>query len=166
MAILETLLAAGGGSLTGSVAGVATAYFENKLAQARLPLEIAQLEAQVEIAKHERREAADAQEQESYRTEINAGTDSLIAAHESDKASYGIKWIDGVRGMVRPLITGWCIYILSDMTVTLWAVNGDNIDLEFWKELFKHLVVSWTYLTTTAVMYWFGSRGGRAPRLR
>jgi len=166
MAILETLLAAGGGSITGAVGGVASAYFQMKLQEAQIPLRMAELEAKKFHAQQER-QAIQAQEQgATTREEAKAQARTFEAAHESDRATYGNWLIDAIRGMVRPLITGWLVYLLSDMTFVLWELQDDNLDGEYWRELFRHLIVSWTYLTTTAVMYWFGSRSGRAPTLR
>jgi len=166
MGILETLIAAGGGSITGSVAGVASAYFQMKLQEAEIPLKLAQLQADKSIARQERRAIEAQQEGETIRNEAQVQAKTFAAAHESDKATYNNWFIDGLRGSVRPLITGWLVYLLSDMTFVLWEFQGDNINAEYWREMFRHLIVSWTYLTTTAVMYWFGSRGGRPPTLR
>ena len=34
-----------------------------------------------------------------------AGYDALTASYGNDKATYGIAWVDGIRGVVRPILT-------------------------------------------------------------
>ena len=164
MAILETLLAAGGGSLTGAVSGVATAYFQNKLQEAQIPLKIRELEVEVELAKEGTNLEKMRQDSETRRAEIEADRDRTVSAHESDKATYQIMLVDVLRGIIRPLIAIWCVYLMSDLTLTLWTIQDHDLNTEYWRELFKHLIVTWTYLATTVVTFYFGARGGRPLR--
>lgn len=166
MAILESLAAAAGGTITGSIAGVGTAWIQAELQKARLPLELKMLERDVDVAKQHRRMENDAQMEETRRTESTNDADVHIAALEADKATYNNWFIDGIRGLVRPLITGWCVYVLSDMTIIMWELGGEDFDSDYIQEIFRHLVVTWTYLCSSVIMYWFGSRGGRAPTMR
>lgn len=166
MAVLETILAAGGGSITGAVSGVATAYFQMKLQEAQVPLHMKELDVEVELAKQARRTESDRQMEETRREEIRADRDITVAAQQNDRATYGIMLVDLIRGLLRPLVAGWCIYLLSDLTLILWDIQDHDLNTEYWREIFKHLILTWTYLTTTVVTFYFGARGGRPPRAR
>lgn len=164
MAVLETILAAGGGSITGAVSGVATAYFQMKLQEAQIPLRMKELDTDIELAKQERRSIADTQMEETRREEMRTSRDITVGAQNNDRSTYGIMFVDLIRGLLRPLIAAWSIYLLSDLTMVLWDIQDHDLNTEYWREIFKHLILTWTYLTTTVVTFYFGARGGRPPR--
>lgn len=93
---------------------------------------------------------------------------ALSASYSNDKATYGIMFIDGVRGLIRPLITliftGIAIYINAEIMYLLtdtWATLSqvDKVKLVF-------TVVDWMLFQTSVVVgWWFANRPGRQTRI-
>lgn len=165
-AILGIFSSGGMGALVGLFGSVATKWleyktigqkliFEKEMAQIRtreLELEqqhaIALADKQIDIAKVE--------------GEIQSDIASMAAFVESQKEQslhYG-GWVDQVRGLMRPIIT---MFLLTVSTWLMWEVWGRVDGLTSLEEtellaLFRSLLDSVTFLTMTAVTWWFGSR--------
>lgn len=88
-----------------------------------------------------------------------AAASLMSASYQQDRASYGIKAVDAIRGLMRPLIT---LYLLGVMTAIAWHLY--NLDViaavspgEAWS-LFSVVARDATFLAVTAVTWWFGTR--------
>jgi len=67
--------------------------------------------------------------------------------------------LDALRGVVRPLLT---IYLCA-LTTYVWfqvrsLMGGEDLDLLAALEVWKMVVGNILYLTTTVVLWWFGTR--------
>lgn len=96
-----------------------------------------------------------------------ADADALGAAHAADKATYGNVFIDGVRGLVRPVLTGALVgmalyvnYMLLALLREAWPTltPADRLKLTL-------LALEWLFFQAgAAIGFWFGSRG--QPRVK
>ena len=78
-------------------------------------------------------------------------------------ASYGIGWVDAIRGLMRRVMTTLCslasIGIGVAALVAAWALlEGDGVVA---RDLVLQIVGMILFLTSTVVTWWFGSRGMR-----
>ena len=76
---------------------------------------------------------------------------SMGAFHESIKSQSvltGVKWVDGIRGLMRPLIT---LLLMAFCGYTLYQADVPQVDPTV-------LVSSITGLTSMSISWWFGSR--------
>jgi hypothetical protein len=74
--------------------------------------------------------------------------------------TYGIKFVDGVRGLMRPLIT---LYLLAIATMLTYKINElvggiSTLPIDELINTYKDVINQMLFLTATAVTWWFGSR--------
>lgn len=96
--------------------------------------------------------------------ELNA----FQASQRADKATYSIKdpsnpWliaVDVVRGLIRPVLTIGLVIITTIITFdAIEAMGGYDQFLEVQgAQIVIDLVLALVYMTTTAVLWWFGTR--------
>lgn len=106
-------------------------------------------EQKIQLAETEGEIASDIERQKSF-------TESL----KEQSMLYGIRFVDAVRGLMRPVITIFLLIVSSWLAVNVYHLAGglqsmpenDVIDL------FREIVTQILFLTTTAVTWWFGSR--------
>lgn len=111
--------------------------------------ELAMADKQIERAEVERATTIDKGELEAFKASLSIG---------SQKSGKG--WVNGFNSLMRPLIT---LFLLG---VTVWfasevfeKVGGlESLDSTELQELFKHLIMTFTFLASTAVTWWFGAR--------
>lgn len=147
------------GGLTGLVGGIAQKVFDYKAKK---------LEREMQAKNHEheiamRRVDAEIMQQEwASRTrvaeiegEAKVGAEdakAFAASYQLEPKKYGIKWLDALRGSVRPLLT---LYLCAVVTIMYYRTDGAQIDPQT-------VVDTILYLTTTAVTWWYGSRGQKS----
>ena len=96
-----------------------------------------------------------------------ADADALRAAQEADKATYGDKWIDGLRGIVRPVLTFLLVgvalyvnYVLLQLLREVWPTLDTQEKVKL-----AMVAVEWLFFQAGAsIGFWFGSRG--QPRVK
>ena len=76
-------------------------------------------------------------------------------------------WLDFVRGAVRPVLT----FYLCILTTILYYKAEALLDTDFLLptmafDLVNQIVQTVLYLAVTAVCFWFGSRGTKAPKMK
>ena len=113
LSVLAGILGSSGfGSLIGWLGGAANRWIDLK--NRDKDIEVLKLNHEHDLAKLDKeREFMLAEYQQ--RTQIAtiegeakveaAGYDALTASYGNDKATYGNAWVDGVRGVVRPILT-------------------------------------------------------------
>lgn len=80
-------------------------------------------------------------------------------SYGNDKATYGGGFVDGVRGMMRPVITLYFAVLMSVLTYQLIKLNGGAfVNATEAQAMLKEIINAIIFLTTTAVTWWFGSR--------
>ena len=75
--------------------------------------------------------------------------------------------LDFARGIVRPALT---IYLCALTTYIWWQVrqliDKEDLDPAEVLEVWKMVVNTILYLTTTCILWWFGTRNkGQAPKI-
>lgn len=93
-----------------------------------------------------------------------AETEAFTQSLEVQKIKSGIKWVDAVRFLMRPFVTVYLLAIASYFAYNVHQlVNGlESLPLEQVVTLYTQLISQLMFLTTTAVTWWFGSRGDKA----
>ena len=111
--------------------------------------ELALADKQIERAQVEGSVAID-------QAKIEAFTDDL----KEQSKNYGIKVVDGIRGLMRPLITVYLLVIATLLTLKINQLVGglDSLEMSELKGIYDNVINQMLFLTATAVTWWFGSR--------
>lgn len=171
MEILASIFGGGGlGAIVGAVASIWKGSQESKeranerdhqFKMAKLNLDERQLEQsheiqmadkQIERAETEGRVAIDIAETGAFRESLAAGIKST-----------GIKIVDAIRGLMRPIITVYMLGLATWVSIDI-AIAVDGLDALHNDELltiYKQIIGDLMFLTMTAVTWWFGSRPSR-----
>lgn len=168
MELLSFLTSSTAGGIIGVVGSWLTKREERKNAQLKFDYdvkmaEIRSAEAKAE-AEHELAMADKQMERAQVEGNIALGEAELSAFQESLREQskvYGIKIVDAVRGLMRPLIT---IYLLIIATLLMTKINelvggvGNSFSPDELIQTYKGVIDQLLFLTATAVTWWFGSR--------
>lgn len=165
--MLELLTSILGGGVTGLVGSAVTKVFEFKTRK----LEI---EAQKELMLHE----VDMKKIEAAGKEAVADADAFGKSYEVEENQYSdvVKptkaqgWVliglDALRGMIRPFLT---LYLCILTTIIYFKANrlmGEMVPVDSAVEIVKLLISTILYLTTTCILWWFGTRNKQqAPKV-
>jgi hypothetical protein len=166
-ALLSLLTSTGFGGIVGILGSWLTKREERKnielqyahdFKMAELRRDEVKLEAEHELA------MADKQmERAQMEGNIALGEAELSAFQEGlreQNKTYGIKVVDAVRGLMRPLIT---LYLLAIATMLTYKINElvggiSTLPLEELLKTYKNVIDQMLFLTATSVTWWFGSR--------
>jgi len=87
-------------------------------------------------------------------------TDAFIESLKEQTQVYGVKWVDALRGIMRPLITIYLLALATIVTLAIGKLVGGLQSLEQTELLtiYKSVINQMVFLATTAVTWWFGSR--------
>lgn len=168
--MLETLLgilsSGGTGAIVGLVGSILTKWLELKTLREKLTVEVKMAEIrtreleleqahalaladkQIDIARVEGEIARDVAEMEAFTQSQKAQT-----------AMYG-GWVDKVRGLMRPVITLFLLVVSTWVLWQTWVLVGGLESMNRYDliEMFQAQIDAMTFLTMTAVTWWFGSR--------
>lgn len=96
-----------------------------------------------------------------------AAYDALGKSYDNDKATYGIKKVDVIRGLMRPIITFLFMILVCYINYRVWRLlDAENIKLSA-EQAFE--IIRWTLFEASVVIgWWFASRptGGAALDIR
>jgi len=104
-----------------------------------------------------------AEAEASIQNEVQAGH-AFVASQVAASKSSGSVLVDSVRNLMRPAITIYLLVIVTVITYQLNVLLGGLVSLpvdELYK-LYSHVINQAVFLTVTAVLWWFGSRGSKA----
>lgn len=169
--MLETILGLFSSSAFGAITGLIGSYltkieerknlelkynFDLKMADIRLKEttienthQIAIADKQMEKSKIEGEIKIEEGELASFKDSINIGNQNT-----------GNTIIDGIRSLMRPLITTYLLIVSSILTVLVWnLVDGlDSLPKEELISILQHVIYSVMSLTSMAVCWWYGAR--------
>ncbi|ANO57635.1 hypothetical protein [Vibrio phage vB_VhaS-a] len=166
--ITEFLTSALSGGVTGLIGSIASGFFmwREKVNQRKHELDLAKLSLD------ERR-----LEGEQLLQQIKAQSDATIAMAEmgafansinADRRTYStskgsrlLQFVDFVRGLTRPVLTFFLVYLMSSITWDIVdALGGYEAVIQGIgsMSLVERLILGIIYMTTSAVLWWFGSR--------
>lgn len=168
--MLETLLgilASGGtGAIVGLIGSIAIKWLDLKVLKEKLTVEVKMAEIRTRELELEQSHALALADKEIDKAEVEGkitlDVAEMQAFAESQKAQ-AIRYggvVDSIRGLMRPVITlflliasTWILYRVWQMVGGLQALDQDEL-----LALFKSQIDAMTFLTMTAVTWWFGSR--------
>ena len=166
-ALLSILTSTGAGGIIGVVGSWLTKREERKNIQLQFERDVklaeirkdeAKIEADHELALADKQiERAQVEGSVAIdQAEIEAFTDGL----KEQSKNYGIKVVDGIRGLMRPLITVYLLVIATLLTLKINQLVGglDSLEMSELKGIYDSVINQMLFLTATAVTWWFGSR--------
>lgn len=174
LSVLAGILGSSGfGSLIGWLGGAVNRWIDLKnrdkdiaVLQLQQAHELAKLDKEREfmLAEYQQRTQIAAIEGEA-KVEA-AGYEALASSYGNDKATYGNAWVDGVRGVVRPILT-LLFFILSCsvfgvVAQYVWA-RGVPLTNDQLYELFKYCIYWVLFQASVCVGWWFAMRPGNRP---
>ena len=111
--------------------------------------ELAMADQQVERAQAEGDIARDIAEMGAFR-------DGL----KEQQMIYRVKWVDAIRGVMRPVITIYLLALATLVTINISNTAGglEALDRSAMDTLYSDTITRIFFLVTTAVTWWFGSR--------
>tara|TARA_R110000822_G_scaffold154105_5_gene293597 strand:- start:818 stop:1369 length:552 start_codon:yes stop_codon:yes gene_type:complete len=173
--MLETILSLVGSSFGGGLLGVFGTFIKSKseyknkkldydhsIAMHKADMESMKLEAQLKVdeiqLQNEGRLALANVEMERAQDVNDANIRQ--ASYTNDKASYGNLFIDGVRGLMRPMITTYLLILMTYISYQINTIVGGVAGLPVAKiwALYHELIIAIVFLTTTTITWWFGTR--------
>lgn len=155
-----------GGGATGLLGSIGTAVIEHKNLKlkldhkermARVETDQMRLEGEyaVKVAETEAEGQARVAASEAEAARAVAEGKALEASYEHDKASYGIRWIDAIRGLVRPVMT---LYLSAVVTMIYLDIEGAIAEQDLGPALVENVILGVLYVWATVTLWWFGSR--------
>lgn len=111
--------------------------------------ELAMADKQVERAEVEGRIAHDIEDMAAFRDGLR-----------EQQLIYKIKWVDAIRGLMRPVITVYLLVLATIITIRIGVYTGgiEGMDKGIMTTLYSDTIGQILFLVTTAVTWWFGSR--------
>lgn len=177
--MLQALLGAGGGILTGLIGTSLHAIFKvwgdkqrfaHDLAMRKLDLEAMATEHDMRIKEAEAKYAGEEKiaRLDIEEAEVKAGAEIRAASYDNDKATYYdpnakgwvgamLALVDAFRGFMRPGITAYLLVCTSVIAYGLHQTMENAVTLKP-EEVYQQVIMSILFLTETAVTWWFGSR--------
>ena len=85
---------------------------------------------------------------------------AFLASQESEAVNSGSPRLDGIRKLMRPIITVFLLVIMSIITYQLHTITGGlkSLPADQTIALYRDIIFQILFLVTTAVTWWFGSR--------
>jgi len=157
------------GGITGLIGAGITAFVEFKKQKLMFDHEVKMTELDQITMKMEIEGTLRVAEVEAEAAVNVADSQALAQSYEADKASYTapearvgfmFRFVDFIRGMIRPLITVYLAVIVTVLYFSLKEALGDvsNLDPNDLIGLYREVVLSIIYVTTTVILWWFGTR--------
>jgi len=166
-ALLSILTSTGAGGIIGVIGSWLTKREERKNIQLQFERDVklaeirkdeAKIEADHELALADKQiERAQVEGSVAIdQAEIKAFSEGL----KEQSKTYGIKAVDGIRGLMRPLITVYLLVIATLLTLKINQLVGglDSLEMSELKGIYDNVINQMLFLTATAVTWWFGSR--------
>jgi len=115
---------------------------ESKQALAMADKQIEQAQAESEIA-----------------SEVAAGEAFSLSQETANKSS-GVQWVDGIRSLMRPVITIYLLIVVTYITYNIHQTLGglNALGTSDLYSLYSHIINQTVFLAVTATLWWFGSR--------
>lgn len=175
LAIIGNVLGSIGlGSITGLFGTAITAYityknqklaFEHVERMARIDQETIKLETQakIEITETEYKGKTDVAESEAFGKSYSADRAAYMTWMPENKIAsviIGIMFalVDFVRGMTRPVLTAYLCVLTTWLALQVYALIKMPLTHEQAYNLMSQIIFVILYLTTTVVLWWFGTR--------
>jgi hypothetical protein len=165
-----------GGGITGLVGAGLTAYTEIKKQESLFKHDENMAELDQAMTKLEIQGRLKIAETESQALQEIATSDVLQKSFEADRAQYATGrtaanskwfiWVDVIRGLVRPTLTIYMMLVITLIYLQVINLVGgiEGMSANQATGMLAGIIDSLLYITTTIVLWWFGSRtkGGKS----
>lgn len=166
--ILGLFGSSGFGGLLGILGGIANRWLDLKTKKMDMELQGMKFQHELNMRDKDREMLITEWEQRSKVAAIEAekeievaGYDALGKSYDADKATYGIVWIDSIRGAIRPVLTALLTiaalainFVLLDKLVSVW----DTID-NTQRLALTTTAAEWVlFQASIAIGWWFAHR--------
>lgn len=149
------LSSATGGALFGWVGALGNRYFDYLTAKLQLERERIKGEYDVKLLGMEIEGRTKVAAVEGEYDVQEAAMSLQAASYAADKATYHIWAVDAVRGLIRPAITLWLVYLASQ----LYAAVETSLPNKVLTSAQTMAIIDWFLFTTgTCISWWFGTR--------
>ena len=162
--MLATITALLSSSGLGAILGVAGSWLtkreERALAKDRFKHEEAMSALAIqELEKESELNIQMAEVEGAIAADIQAG-EAFQESLKEQSMTYGSRFVNSVRGLMRPGITIFLLGVATWLTVNVYQLAGglEAMPEQQVMDLFTEIVAQILFLTTTAVTWWFGSR--------
>ncbi|MEZ7984263.1 MAG: hypothetical protein QMB64_00375 [Pseudomonadales bacterium] len=166
-ALLSILTSTGAGGIIGVVGSWLTKREERKNTQLQFERDVKMAEIRKDEAKIEADHELALADKQIERAQVEgsvavdqAEVEAFTQGLKEQSKTYGIKAVDGIRGLMRPLITVYLLVIATLLTLKINQLVGglDSLEMSELKGIYDNVINQMLFLTATAVTWWFGSR--------
>lgn len=169
-AILGILGTGGAGGVIGLFGGWLSKRETRKMAEIQFKHDERMAEFQAQESREERQQALELADKNRELAETEGAievegreVDAFVESIKSQATQTGIRLVDGVRGLMRPLIT---LFLLVSTTVIYYLINDkvgglDSLPKPELIAIYRHVIEQIIFLTVLSVSWWFGSRKGQ-----
>lgn len=166
-ALLSILTSTGAGGIIGVVGSWLTKREERKNIQLQFERDVKLAEIRKDEAKIEADHELALADKQIERAQVEgsvaidqAEVEAFTEGLKEQSKTYGIKAVDGIRGLMRPLITVYLLVIATLLTLKINQLVGglDSLEMSELKGIYDNVINQMLFLTATAVTWWFGSR--------
>lgn len=156
--IFGFLGSATGGALFGWVGALGNRYFDYLTAKLNLERERIKGEYDVKLLGLEIEGRTKVAAIEGEYANQEAAMSLQAASYSADRATYQIWLVDAIRGLIRPGITLWLLYLATQ----LYGAVEDQLPNKMLTNAQVVAIIDWFLFTTgTCVSWWFGTRVGK-----
>lgn len=164
--MLSGLISLFGGGLTGLLGSAIGKYFDFKNKKLDIQLEQSKFEHEQALAQLQYTAQVEVKDSEAFKSAVESEPKKYYEGTEYTPTQ---RWfalgLDFVRGLVRPFLTIYlCVLTTFIYIKAARLLNGDVILPGMAYGLINQIIQTILYLCTTAVCFWFGSRGTKAPK--
>jgi uncharacterized membrane protein len=166
--LITSLFASSGfGAIIGGIGAWITRREERKNLEAKYEYDLKMANIRIEELKLEQAHELAVADKNIQRAEVEgtiqrdlADTMAFKDSLSVNLKSYGSPIIDGIIGLMRPIIT---IYLLVVASFIVWQINTlagglQGLQTKELLPIYKETIAQIIFLSTTAVTWWFGSR--------
>jgi hypothetical protein len=166
-ALLSILTSTGAGGIIGVVGSWLTKREERKNIQLQFERDVKLAEIRKDEAKIEADHELALADKQIERAQVEgsvaidqAEVEAFSEGLKEQSKTYGIKSVDGIRGLMRPVITVYLLVIATLLTLKINQLVGglDSLEMSELKGIYDNVINQMLFLTATAVTWWFGSR--------
>ena len=166
-ALLSILTSTGAGGIIGVVGSWLTKREERKNIQLQFERDVKLAEIRKDEAKIEADHELALADKQIERAQVEgsvaidqAEVEAFSKGLKEQSKTYGIKAVDGIRGLMRPVITVYLLVIATLLTLKINELVGglDSLEMSELKGIYDNVINQMLFLTATAVTWWFGSR--------
>lgn len=164
--LIDILSAGGTGAIVGLVGSIAVKWLDLKVLREKLTVEVKMAEIRTRELELEQAHALALADKEIDKAEVEgkialdvAEMNAFAESQKEASVRYG-GFVDQIRGLMRPIITVFLLAASTWILYRVWQMVGglESLNERELLDLFRDQINAMSFLTMTAVTWWFGSR--------